>query len=410
MKVLFVHDNFPAQFGRLGAYLDGLGWEVMFATKRKDAAALSNKIVAYEMHREPAEGVHPYSATWENAVLTGQGFARTAIKLRDAGFSPDLVVAHSGWGPGMYAKDVWPRTKTVGYYEWYYNTPAPDVSYLDDRAPSPDICARSRSKNAPILMDLASCELGVCPTAWQQQQFPGCFQDKLTTHHDGIDTDYYHPLPFRPTSLKVGDVSVPEGSEIVTYVARGMEPYRGFPQFMAAFADLQRLRPNAHAVIVGEDRVAYGRQLPDGQSHRKLAFENLDLDESRVHFTGYLSRADYRTVLMCSALHVYLTVPFVLSWSMMEAMSAGCLLVASDTQPVREVMGEKEGFLVDFRDRTALADAMDEALSDAAGFPEKRAAARQAILDRYSMKKIFPEKEAMFKALCTDGQRRSKVA
>ena len=219
--------------------------------------------------------------------------------------------------------------------------------------------------NAPILLEYAACDWGIVPTAFQAAQFPAALRDKLTVQHDGVDADFFAPRPGQ--GLKLPGLDLSHAGEIVTYVARGMEPYRGFPQAMTAFAEVLRRRPGAHVVVVGEDRVAYGRMLPDGDTYKQKMLRELDFDPQRLHFTGVLPRDRYRDVLLASSVHVYLTVPFVLSWSLIEALAAGCAVVASDTAPVREVLCDGEnGLLVDFFDAGRIAGRICEVLQRAA--------------------------------------------
>ena len=397
MQVLFLHNNFPAQFGGLAHHLRGHGWDVWFGTQRKDLTHADLNTFHYSPHREPDRRVHAYSTTWERAVINGQSVARACIEVKKSGLNPDLVVSHSGWGPGMFVKDIFPGARTIGYFEWYYNSPGPDVQFLDPTPPTYDHAARSRARNAPILLDLASVDLGICPTHWQQSQFPDIFRKKMIVHHDGVDTEYYKPGPKQ--GLELPGISLSPETEIVTYVARGMEPYRGFPQFMAALEKLQKRRKNVHAVIVGDDRVAYGKKLEEGDSHLRRIISEIDLDCSRTHFTGFLSREQYTDVIRASSLHVYLTVPFVLSWSMMEAMSSGCLLVGSDTVAVREVANESNAIITDFHDPEAIAAAMDKGLSDPTRCEHLRKAARKTIVEKYSAIKILEEKRRIFTAV-----------
>ncbi len=397
LRILFLHNNFPAQFGFLGQHMARRGHDVWFGTARENSQLPGIKTAFYKPHRAVTEKIHPYAVNFENAVLHGQAVARMALALKDKGLDPDMVVAHSGWGPGLYAKDVWPRSKYVGYFEWYYTAPGPDVTFLNrsDEPESEDSRLRGRSRNAAILMDLANCEVGICPTRFQRDQFPDFFHRKLAVQHDGVDTDTYAPQ--EGARLVLPDLDLSGESEIITYVARGMEPYRGFPQFMEALAKLQKRRPNAHAVIVGQDRVAYGKQPKDGRSYKTRALETLDLDPARTHFTGLIPRDQYRAVLQASSVHVYLTVPFVLSWSMIEAMSTGCLLLASDTEPVREVVEDgKNGLLVDFWDTDAIADRLEAVLADPAAHAPVRAAARETALARYSARETWPRLERLF--------------
>ncbi|PQA85745.1 glycosyltransferase [Hyphococcus luteus] len=387
MRILFLHDNFPAQFGALGKYLVHEGWEVWFGTQRKGASFPGFNVFTYSPHRAVTKSVHPYAANYERAVLAGQAAARAGLALKKKGFMPDIVMAHSGWGPGLFVKDIWPDTAYIGYFEWYYSAQAPDVAYLAGTGRDADDDLRARARNAAILMDLAHCDGAVCPTEFQKAQFPSCFQEKLEVFHDGIDTDYYRPAS--GVRLRLGALDLSHTDKVITYVARGMEPYRGFPAFMKALERVLKEEPEAHAVIVGEDRVAYGKQLPAGESYKQKALKDCNLDWERVHFTGLLSRGDYLKVLQSSAVHAYLTIPFVLSWSMMEAMSAGCALVASNVAPVREVLSEGEALLVDHRNTNKIADEIIGLLRS----PELRARlganARKKILEGYAAKTLY---------------------
>ena len=396
MRILFLHNNFPAQFGALARHFSDRGHDVTFGTHWQGTPPDWLRIVRFRPHREVGKQQHPYVAFLESAVLNGQALARVGWKLKAQGYSPDLVVAHSGWGPGLYVRDVWPDTKYVGYFEWYYRSKGADVGFLDPV--TRDDAHRIRTRNAAILLDVAACHWGIVPTAYQASQFPELLRRKLTVQHDGVDTDYFAPAPGR--RLKLPRLDLTHVEELVTYVARGMEPYRGFPQAMAAFAEVQKRRPRAHIVVVGEDRAAYGRRLPDGDTYLRKMLREHDFDRSRLHFTGRLSRSLYREVLLASSAHVYLTIPFVLSWSMIEAMSAGCLLVASDTAPVREVVRDGEnGLLADFFDSGALADRICEALDRPDDFTGLRENARRTAVNGYAARRLVPLRAQLLEAV-----------
>ncbi|MBB4657822.1 glycosyltransferase [Parvularcula dongshanensis] len=400
MKILFLHNNFPAQFGAIGQYLAGEGWQVTFMTQRQGAKADGIETVVYRDREMPKDlKPHPFLAGATKAVVTGASAVEVGTLLRDKkGYRPDLIVAHSGWGPGMYLKDVWSDVPYVGYFEWYYRGDADDITFLSGPDRPPLERARERTRNAPILTDLTACEAGLVPTRYQASQFPSLFRPKLTVLHDGIDTETY--APGDPGPVTFGQHTFRKGDEVVTYVARGMEPYRGFPEFMAALATVQKRRPNLRAIVVGEDRVAYGRKHPSGKTYKEVALEELDLDPARICFTGLLGRRDYLRVLQVSGVHAYLTVPFVLSWSSMEAMSAGCLMLASDTAPVREVMRHGENaVLADHRDAEALADALEDTLARRDELAPLRAAARRTILESYAARDVYPAKKVWFAGL-----------
>ena len=396
MRLLFLHNNFPAQFGNVARHLSNRGHDVTFGTRWKGNPPGWLRMVRFEPHRRVRREQHPYLSFVESAVLNGQALARVGWRMKEEGYSPDLVVAHSGWGPGLYVRDIWPDAKFVGYFEWYYHPRGADAGFLDPVTRDDE--HRIRTRNAAILLDLAACNWGLVPTAFQASRFPESLRRKLSVQHDGVDTDYFAPRAGRRLTLP--DLDLSGADELVTYVARGMEPYRGFPQAMAAFAEVQKRRPRAHVVIVGEDRVAYGRRLPGGDTYRRKMLRELDLDPDRLHFTGRLARDRYREVLLASSVHVYLTIPFVLSWSMIEAMSAGCMLVASDTEPVREVVRDGEnGRLVEFFDTDGLADRICEALERPDDFAHLREGARRTAVERYAASTLVPRRARLLEAV-----------
>jgi glycosyltransferase involved in cell wall biosynthesis len=210
--------------------------------------------------------------------------------------------------------------------------------------------------------------------------------------HDGVDTSFFQPKSGAKLILPAIDLDLSAVDEVVTYATRGMEPYRGFPQFMEAVALIQARRPNCHVVVVGEDRVAYGKQLPEGKTYKQLMLDRLSLDPDRLHFTGSLPYHQYLQVLQASSAHIYLTRPFVLSWSMLEAMATGCLVIGSNTEPVREVIADgKNGLLVDFFSPTEIADSVDEVLDHPDQFTYLREQARQTILQQYDLAQLLPQ-------------------
>lgn len=396
MKVLFVHDNFPAQFGAFGQWLRGLGDEVVFATARADAPEGAMPLLRYAPHREPTQGVHPYAQGFETAAIRGQGFVRAALKARAEGFRPDVVMAHSGWGAGMFAADVFPQAACVPYVEWWYRHPAPDAAFLDAEpgaaAAAADVVEapmRQRVRNAPMLMDLSAAHAALTPTRFQAAQFPPLAHGLLRVLHDGIDAAKLAPGPVDRT---LGGL-VAEDAEVVTYATRGMEPHRGFPQAMRALASVLARRPKAVGVIVGENRVAYGGQAARGVDWKARMLEETAIDPARLRFTGLLPRPALLAAMRRSDAHLYLTAPFVLSWSMLEAMSVGCPLIASDTDPVREFAEDgATARLVPFFDHAALADAVDEALEDRAAATARGAAARAMVLEQLDAARLWPEK------------------
>ena len=391
MKILFLHNNFPGQYRRIYEYLrnDPLVSDMVVCTLETNKQSFPLKKVVYKPHREVTKGIHPAVTNLESSVIMAQGAFQKLVGLKNSGWNPDIICGHSGFGPTLFLRELWPDTRMLTYYEWWYNSANSDTEFLKRQPLSYDEKIRLHMKNATFLADLSVMDWGVCPTRFQHSQFPAIVSDTISVLHDGVDTDFMSPdrdetLEFEGKTFTIKD-------EIVTYATRGMEPYRGFPQFMEALSRLQKKRPKLQAIIVGQDRVAYGAKRSDGKTYKEHALETLDLDLSRVHFMGLVPLQVLRSVFRVSSVHVYLTVPFVLSWSMIEAMSTGVLLLGSDTAPVREIVADgKNGLLADFFDARSIADRIAEALNRREALAPLRQAARRTALERYSARHLLP--------------------
>jgi len=402
MRVLFLHNNFPAQFKHIAAALaKDKNNQIVGASfdNRKSLAGVGR--VYYKAARQASKETHHYLRNAETAVLEGQAVFRSLADLRKKGFVPDLVAGHSGWGCTLFMKDLFPEARLLSYFEWFYHSRNSDVDFFSRGKVSYDDMCRVRTRNVPIMMDLVNSDWGICPTQFQCSKIPEIFHSKLSVLHDGIDTGFFKPDPTVKLVLPEVKIDLSGADEILTYATRGMEPYRGFPQFMHAVALLQKRRPNLQTVIVGTDRVAYGRKLPEGQTYKKKMLEELkDLDQKRLHFTGHLSYESYLRVLQCSSVHVYLTIPFVLSWSLLESLATGCAIVAADTDPVREVIQDgKNGLLVDFFSPTQLADRIEELLDNRKRATDLRMAARNTIIEKYALADLLPKQVQLYEDL-----------
>lgn len=405
MRVLFLHSNFPAQYRHVATALaKDKKNQVVFGTKNRDTSLPGINKAIFEPSRNPHPTTHHYVRPLESAVLQGQAVFKLIEKLKTQGFVPDVICGHSGWGPTLFVKDAFPDTPLICYFEWFYHARGSDADFDPAEPLNIDDMARIRVKNAPILIDLYTCDRGLSPTYWQRSQFPKEFHSKISVLHDGVDTEYFKPNP--GAKLVLPNLDLSHVDELVTYVARGMEPYRGFPQFMEAIAYVQERRPNCHVVIVGDDRVCYGKSLPNG-SYKDLMLKKVPLDLSRVHFTGSLPYGQYLKVIQASSVHVYLTRPFVLSWSMIEAMSTGCLIVGSDTAPVTEIIQEGEnGLLVDFFSPQKIADRVDEVLDHPTRLAEIRTKARKTVLERYALADLLPQQIQLIKNIANTNRKK----
>lgn len=392
MNILFVHQNFPGQYLHLARHLGATpGNRVVFITQRKDATLPGVRTIVYKPQRGVTRHLHHYLHDTEAGVLNAQAVARIALDLKQSGFVPDLMVGHNGWGEIWYLKDVFPTSPLLGYFEFFYRFEGADVGFDPDEPRIFDTAPRIRTKNLGNLIGLDAVDAGQCATQWQKSLYPQRYQSLLHVVHEGIDTERVTPdararLPFPEAGIELA-----AGDEVVTYVARNLEPHRGFPVFMRSLPAILARRPKARVMIVGGDETSYGPGPGDGKSYRErsLAELNGSLDLGRVHFLGKIPYSTYLKVLQVSRVHVYLTYPFVLSWSMLEAMAAGCLVVGSRTAPVAEMIQHgKNGLLVDFFKPAEIADRVVEALEDPRAFTDVRLRARQTVVENYDLKAI----------------------
>jgi glycosyltransferase involved in cell wall biosynthesis len=398
MNLLFLHQNAPGQFGALIAALAAAGHRVAVIGARPGLALPGVGCIAYTPEATVPAG-HPFLRPAEAAIRRGRQVAGICAGLARNGFTPDVVVAHPGWGESLFVKEVWPATKLLHYCEFYYNAHGADVNFDPAQQQGLDGDCATRARNAHLLLALAAEDAGWSPTEWQRAQFPAAFRADIAVIPDGVDTDLFRPDPAARFATPNGTVLAP-GDEVVTYVARNLEPYRGFPSFMRALPAILRARPAAHVVVLGGDATSYGKPPADGRTWRQVLTDEIGGVPARVHFLGRIARADYRTLLQVSAAHVYLTVPFVLSWSMLEAMAAGCLVVGSATPPVQEMIVDGEnGVLVDFFDPAGLAERVVAALADAKRPRPMRAAARRTVVARYGRAEALARQIAAISAL-----------
>jgi glycosyltransferase involved in cell wall biosynthesis len=389
MHVLFIHQNFPAQFGHIASHLTRhKGYRCTFVSQGPTGSVAGIDCLQYQLRGGATEQTHYCSRSFENAIWHSHAVYEALEQRPDV--RPDLVVAHSGFLSTVFLRELY-DCPIVNYFEYYYLTRGADMDFRPD-FPYPAINRlRARARNANLLLDLEDCDAGYSPTRWQRNLFPANYRSKIRTIFDGIDTSVWRPLA--NPERRVGDWVIPEGMRVVTYVSRGLESLRGFDIFMKAAKLLASRRRDVVFFVVGEDRVCYGGdpEFTGSKSFKQWVLARDDYDLSRFVFTGLLPTPALVQLFALSDVHIYLTVPFVLSWSLMDALACGVTVVASDTAPVREMVRHgHNGLLVDFFDVEGLADLAGKVLDAPGDYKPLGRAGLEMIRERYSLEVCLP--------------------
>lgn len=397
MRILLIHQNFPGQFKHLGPALVNRGDHVVALTPKVKERTTWRGITVepYGITRGNGQNVHPWVIDFETKIIRAEACYNGAVALKNRGFDPDVILAHHGWGESLFLKDVWPHARMGIYCELYHRADYPFVGFDPefDRGQMATDPMRLRVRNINNEMHFAIADAGLSPTQFQADTFPDTFRDKITIVHDGIDTDTVCSNPDAALTVHP-DLTLTRNDEVITFINRNLEPYRGYHIFMRALPRMLKERPNAQFVILGGDDVSYGARPPSGKTWKQIFIDEVrgsipDDDWARVHFMGRVPYDTFLSMIQVSRVHIYLTYPFVLSWSLLEAMSAGAAIVAGSTDPVTEVMQDgKTGLLVNFFDPDEIADRVNELMQDADLRSTLGQAARREVVENYDLRRI----------------------
>jgi glycosyltransferase involved in cell wall biosynthesis len=391
MRFLFIHQNFPGQFRYISRALAQRGHEIVAIGSETARAIEGVRLVQYAFTKPDVSRTHVYARAFDIQSHRAQLVFKALLALKAEGFEPDTIVVHPGWGECLPIRTVFSAARIVVYCEFYHGhgMGADDLGF---DAEMPDLPLESRVavslSNASNVLALVDADDAIAPTRWQRAIFPAEFQSKISVIHEGINTEL--AAPSDAAFVQIGSLRLKFGDEVITYVARNLEPVRGFHIFMRALPEIMRRCPNAHVLVVGGDNVSYAARAPGGKTWRETLVEEIGdrIDPGRLHFLGLMRYNDYLQVLKISAVHVYLTHPFVLSWSILEAMSTGCVVVGSDTTPVREVIDGSNGFLVPLLDIAQLARTVAECVKSRSKLQAIRDKARSDTVARFDLKTV----------------------
>jgi glycosyltransferase involved in cell wall biosynthesis len=409
MNYVFIHQNFPGQYRHLIRRLaDQPGNNVYCITQPNDNAMVGVTKLVYRPDAPVSLNCHPFTVDFDLAVRNGMAVARVCRDLAASGVRPDIIIGHNGWGEMLFVKDMFMDVPVLLYFEFYYHARDVDVGFDPEYPGHAQDAFRLRTKNAVNLLSMEVADWGNAPTRWQRQVQPPEIRSRISVVHEGVDTAHVAPDPDAYLVLARQNIVLTKADEVVTYVARNLEPYRGFHVFMRAAREIVRRRPRTRILVVGGDQVSYGARAPAGSTYRELALRELggDYDLSRIHFLGQVPYEHYLRVLQISSAHVYLTYPFVLSWSFVEAMSAGCVILGSSTPPVQEVLEDRRnGLSVDFFSPREIADRVDEVLDHPTRMASLGLAARADAVARFDLSSVTLPRWLQIIAALTGGRR-----
>lgn len=389
MNILFIHKDFPGQFKYLAPILaqDPMNL-VLFLTSNDtiQAEAGINKLV-YKLPPEHQGYMNPCLKNYEKASLHARGVANMLLLLKSRNIVPDIIYAHNG-DVALFVKDIFPNVPLICYCEWIDSPDSPAIKF-GGKEINDSYKEQLRCENASKISVLARADGCISPTEWQKSQFPKEFHHKIQVIHDGVNTDGCAPDENAEFIVPEKGIKLTAKDEVITYATRGMEPVRGFPEFIQAAEKILKKRPNAHIIVGGNDKVFYGEPLKKG-TYKELMLSKLDLDLSRLHFVGGLNFNEYLKLLQISSAHIYATYPFILSWSIIEAMSVACPVIASSTEPVLEVIKDNyNGLLYDFFDVDMMVEKIEFALDNKDKMQETRQNARKTAIEKYDLKNLL---------------------
>ena len=402
MHIAFVHRRGFGQFAALAGHLAESGHDVSLICETVDRRLPAVRVIRHRVESGPRTdgAMARYLEVPDHHTRIGYRVAETLESMARHGQPPDIVIGHIGWGSMMFVKDVLPSTPALGYCEFFYRAHGADVGFAPDDKPDVEMRKRLRLRNMAQLVTLESMDGGFSPTHWQKSLYPKAAQNRIAVVHEGVDTKVFYPDRHASLQLPDGRVLKAGESRVITFVARDLEPYRGFPQALEAASKVIRQNKDAIFVFVGGDGVSYGTPPPGGGSWREHLLRDHELPSDRVMFLGSIPHADLRKLYQISTAHIYLTYPFVLSWSVIEAMACGALIIGSDTPPVREVIrAGQNGLLVPFYDTEVLAQTVLDVLADPDACLKMRAAARRTIENRFRLSECLRQQKTLIDAV-----------
>jgi len=382
MKLLLIHQNFPGQFRQLAPYLEAQGHELVAICSHQRPVALQGTVLRYT---EPTKAnALPFGADlWHEGLQRAAAVARLCELLQQQGWRPDRILAHSGWGETLAIAEVWPDVPQILWPElWVHPEHGGHGHDPRMRLPGLEEQLQQLGRNCLTRAALDQAAAWVLPTRHQANSFPQRFQDgRLHVIHEGIDTTLACPKP--SVTYQVRGITISRETPTITFVNRNLERLRGFDLFVRALPRILRQHPTVRVLIVGDNDRGYGGGPAGDKPLRQQLLDELgsELDLERIHFLGRIPHPQLIALLQASWVHVYLSYPFVLGWSLLEAMACGCCVVGSAGMPVDEVIRNGvEGVLVPITHERLLAQAVLGCLADGGRRDQFGRAARQAAL------------------------------
>ncbi len=415
-KILFVHQNFPAQFKSIAPFLaftnkyevHSLAWKKSHKEDDYLKSMIDITHHQYEIKIGSSKNIHPLATEFETKMIRADSVALKCFELKEKGFTPDLIIDHPGWGETLFIKEVWPDVKILSFFEYYYNTSDSDIDFdmEQSQVSGYEMSKKLIARNTPINLSYSSCDGIIAPTNFQKSTAPPWLRDKINVIHDGIDTDIIKPgkknksISIKYRSIadnKLISTKLSKKDKIITFVNRNLEPYRGYHSFIRSLPLVQKSHPDAFILLVGGDQVSYGAPHPSGNSYKNIFLNEIKdslIDPSKLIFLGKVDYETFINIMDTSSVHVYLTYPFVLSWSVLEIMALEKVIIGSKTGPVEEVISDNQnGLLVDFFNTNDIANKVITVLDNPKKFDKIRLNARKTIIDNYDLRRVSLPKQ-----------------
>jgi glycosyltransferase involved in cell wall biosynthesis len=386
MRALFIHPNFPAQFGIVAHYAAAqLQWPCVFLTS-VDTTKFEAPFTHINYRLKDDEPCPPSFTNPESLSGLMEHLAAIYRGLRNIPeLQPDVVVGHVSYGTFLYLKNLY-ACPFVGYFELFPGAFWGQEMVLREAFPPTESVRLFQSTyHALTILQLMACDVAYTPSQTQWNMAPAEYRNKIKVIPEGVDCNVFQPRP-RPTTI--GDRTIEPHTPVITFVSRTLESVRGFDIFMRVAKRIAEARPDALFIVVGAERTHYGHELAytQGKSFARWVLAQEEYDLSRFAFIAMPPMEQLASIYNVSSLHVHLSAPFIPSPTLLQAMASGCAILGSATAPVQEFIEDgKHGRLAPLEDVETLTSVALEMIANPEQCRELAREARLRAVEEYEL-------------------------